>query len=105
MTERGALLEEEATRITGLLVERGAILVVAFGSFGRGDVGPVSDLDMIAVMESDLPFIKRLDRLYGEIVPRVGLDLLVYTPAEFEDMRERSFVRRALSEGRILHAA
>lgn len=57
------------------------------------------------VMESDLPFIKRLEQLYVELEPRVGLDLLVYTPKEFEEMKVRSFVRRALAEGKVLHAA
>ena len=103
--QRAERLASEADRITRALVERGATLVVAFGSFARGDVGRASDLDLIAVMESDLPFIRRLDELYGAIVPTVGLDLLVYTPEEFEEMRERSFVRHALAEGRVLHAA
>ena len=79
--------------------------MVAFGSFARGDVGIASDLDMIAVMESDLPFIARLEELYLAISPTVGLDLLVYTPDEFGYMRERAFVRHALAEGRVLHAA
>lgn len=103
--ERSERLAEEAERITKLLVERGATLVVVFGSFARGDVGSFSDLDMIAVMESDLPFIKRLEELYVALLPNVGLDLLVYTPEEFEEMQHRSFVRHALAEGKVLHAA
>ena len=103
--ERAEKLASEADRIARLLAERGATLVVAFGSFARGDVGIASDLDMIAVMESDLRFIERLDVLYRAISPTVGLDLLVYTPEEFDYMRERSFVRHALAEGRVLHAA
>lgn len=102
---RARELAREAERITAFLVERGATLVLAFGSFARGRVRRDSDLDMIAVMESDLPFVKRLGELYGEIVPHVGLDLLVYTPREWEEMQRRSFVRRALAEGRVLHAA
>jgi len=103
--EREQKLASEAERIVRVLVERGATLVVAFGSFARGNVGRASDLDLIAVMESDLPFIKRLEHLYVELEPRVGLDLLVYTPKEFEEMKVRSFVRRALAEGKVLHAA
>jgi predicted nucleotidyltransferase len=103
--ERAEKLASEAQRITEVLVGRGATLVLAFGSFARDEVGSFSDLDMIAVMESDLRFIARLDELYREIVPRVGLDLLVYTPAEWEEMRHRSFVRHALAQGRVLHAA
>lgn len=48
-------LAAEADRIAGLLVERGATLVVAFGSFARGDVARTSDLDIMAVMDSELP--------------------------------------------------
>lgn len=103
--ERVERLGSEAERITKLLAERGATLVVVFGSFARGDTDRWSDLDMIAVMESDLSFIKRLGELYVALVPTVGLDLLVYTPEEFEEMRHRSFVRRALAQGKVLHAA
>ena len=102
---RAGKLASEAERIAALLVERGATLVVVFGSVARGDVGIASDLDMIAVMQSELPFIKRLEELYGALHPTVGLDLLVYTPEEFEYMRERGFIRHALAEGRVLHAA
>jgi predicted nucleotidyltransferase len=61
--ERAAVLAAEAERIVRALAERGATLVVAFGSFGRGDVDPWSDLDILAVMESDLPFVERLAEL------------------------------------------
>ena len=103
--QRAEQLTAEAERITALLVRRGATLVLAFGSVARGTVRRGSDLDMIAVMESDLPFLHRLEQLYREIAPKVGLDLLVYTPQEWSDMQRRSFVRQALREGRVLHAA
>lgn len=103
--KREEKLTSEAERIAGILVQRGATLVVVFGSLARGAVGIASDLDMIAVMRSDLPFIKRLEALYAAIHPTVGLDLLVYTPEEFESMRERGFIRHVLAEGRVLHAA
>ena len=103
--KRAEKLASEAERITRLLISRGATLVLAFGSFGRGDVGRASDLDLIAVIESDLPFIARLEELYRDILPKIGLDLLAYTPDEWAYMQHRSFIRRALSEGRVLHAA
>lgn len=99
--KREEKLASEAERIAGILVERDATLVVVFGSHARGDVGIASDLDMIAVMRSDLPFIKRLEALFAVIHPKVGLDLLVYTPEEFESMRERGFIRHVLAEGRV----
>ena len=57
------------------------------------------------MVETDEPFVERLARFYRELDAGVALDLLVYTPEEFERMRERPFVRRILEEGRVLHAA
>lgn len=57
------------------------------------------------VLESDEPFVERLARLYRELRPGVAMDLVAYTPAEFEVLRARPFLRRILAEGRILHAA
>lgn len=64
-SSRNDLLASEAERIASFLAERGATLVVAFGSFARGDTAAGSDLDLIAVLPSDLPFIRRLTELYG----------------------------------------
>ena len=57
------------------------------------------------MLDSDLPFIKRLGVLYERIRPRVGLDLLPYTSQEFEALRERPFIRQVLQEGRVLYEA
>lgn len=35
--------------------------------------------------------------------PNVDLDLLVYTPNEFEIMRERDFMRHALDTGQVIY--
>ena len=37
------------------------------------------------------------------LAPKVDLDLIAYTPEEFERMRERPFVAQVLREGRVLH--
>lgn len=78
-------------------------LILLFGSAARKDIGVSSDLDLIVVLDSDLPFIKRLGLLYEHIQPRVGLDLLAYTPQEFERIRQRPFIRQALEEGKALY--
>ncbi len=33
------------------------------------------------------------------------MDILVYTPQEFEEMKERPFVKMALREGKMLYEA
>ena len=54
-----------------------------------------------ACLASELPFVDRLAELYKQLLPRVEVDLLVYTPEELEAMRETSpLVRCALAEGR-----
>jgi predicted nucleotidyltransferase len=57
-----------------------------FGSYGTEAFGPGSDIDLILVSDTALPFTRRpaiFDDLY-DLVP--SLDLLVYTPREFEDL-------------------
>jgi len=56
------------------------------------------------VENTDRRFLDRLDDIYSAVLPRVGLDLLVYTPEEFRSMSENvSFVKKALSEGKVLY--
>ncbi len=99
-----ALLESELDRLTNELKALGASLIVLFGSYNRGRRDLFTDLDILAVVESDRPFIHRQAELYAKLHPSVAADILVYTPAEFEEMKHRPFVRHALSTGTILYA-
>ncbi len=50
--------------------------------------------------------MERLIELYEVINPRYALDLLVYTPSEFTEMKENTiFVKKILSEGKLLYEA
>jgi len=73
-----------------------------FGSWARGDADRNSDIDLIVVTASDRPFVARfqdLPRLWQEAP--AGLDLLIYTPSEFEvQRRSNRFVKHALRTGR-----
>jgi predicted nucleotidyltransferase len=74
-------------------------------SLARGNVGSTSDIDLIVVEDTDKRFLDRLAEVYAAVVPRKGLDVLVYTPEEFEAMSQcSSLVRKAVSEGRVLYA-
>ncbi len=103
--ERAALLESELQRMLAELREQGAKLVVLFGSYAAGRRDLFTDLDLMVVMESEEPFVQRLRRVYAALQPAVAADILVYTPEEFEDMKEQPFVRHALATGKVLHAA
>jgi predicted nucleotidyltransferase len=96
-------LTAELERLSVLLREMGAGEVWLFGSLARGEVHEGSDLDLLVVMDTALPFVERLARLYRNLKPRVATDLFVYTPGEMVDLRvSNPLVRAALQEGKLL---
>jgi uncharacterized protein len=76
--------------------------VIAFGSRARGDALSTSDLDLIVVSPqfAGMPFLKRPVAVLEALDYPAGLELLCYTPEEFEEKREEfGIVRVALEEG------
>ncbi len=64
--------------------------VGVFGSYGRGDAGYGSDLDVVVVVrESNEPFIRRSLRWPSERLP-LPADVLTYTQDEWTRLAERS---------------
>ena len=104
---RRSKLQAELDRILPLLSQQpGVRRVVLFGSMARRETHSRSDLDLVIVQETEKPFLERLDEFYLLLVPRVGTDMLVYTPAEWEELRENGdFVRKISIEGRVLYDA
>jgi uncharacterized protein len=97
-------LKAELERIGNRLKNDPSVrLVLLFGSLARGDARDHSDIDLIVVKETDKRFLDRLDEFYDDA--REAMDVLVYTPQEFEEMKQRPFVKMALLEGRILYEA
>lgn len=92
-------LEELARLARRPLEAAGAERAVAFGSWARGVADGYSDLDLAVVLETPLPPLER-GRLLHDLVEAlpVGVDLLVYTPEEFErGLRERRGVFDAIA--------
>lgn len=98
-------LAAELDRIVGMLPGLGVRRAIVFGSLARGDAGARSDVDLILIVDSHERFSERCARFYRALAPRVGTDLLVYTPDEFETMRSSPFLRHALKESRVVYAA
>lgn len=96
-------LTAELDRLKVLLREMGACEVWLFGSLARGEVHEGSDLDLLVVMDTELPFVERLACLYRKLKPRMSTDLFVYTPGEMAGLRDSNpLVRAALKEGKLL---
>ena len=100
-------LAQELERLTVQAIGLGVQRVILFGSLVRGieSAGLSSDLDLLIVWDTPLDFLSRTAELYRLLRPQVAADLLVYTPAEMERMARRPFVRRALTEGKVLYEA
>ena len=80
--------------------------IIAFGSYGRGEHKPDSDLDLIVEMETEKPFYERgigIAALFRD--RRWAMDLLVYTPKEFRELSKvfGSLPYSVEREGKILY--
>lgn len=76
---------------------------ILFGSYADGRRDLSTDIDLILVMESDLDFLTRNARLRQQFLLGVDLDLVAYTPEEFERMRDGSFLRQVLKTGKVIY--
>jgi predicted nucleotidyltransferase len=77
--------------------------VILFGSYAAGRRDLFTDLDLLVVMSSEQDFVHRTAELYRQVAAGVDMDLLVYTPEEFERLRQSGFVRRAMETGKVLY--
>jgi len=97
-------LESSLERIIIQLSEIPEVLkVISFGSYANGRRDLFTDLDLIVIMETDKDFLQRTAELYQLLHSDVDMDLLVYTPNEFQEMREGSFLRYALNSGQVIY--
>ena len=102
--EYSALLERSLLSLVETLKQRPDVLRISvFGSYARGRADLFTDLDVLVIMETTAPFIERQRELYERLASPVDLDLLCYTPQEFEAMRHRPFLRHALTGEKVLY--
>ena len=76
--------------------------VILFGSRARGDYLINSDVDLILVSKDfeNLPFRKRMVEVIGDWDAYLDLEVLCYTPEEFNRKKEEEgIVKYALKEG------
>jgi predicted nucleotidyltransferase len=101
-TEDPKLAQFVRDQLPILRARLGSVQVIAFGSRVRGDALSASDLDLILVSPwfVSLPFLRRPGAILELLDYPGGLELLCYTPEEFEEKRQEfGIVRVALDEG------
>ena len=104
---RKQMLQRELNRWLPLLIENlEPERILLFGSMASKSLNEWSDIDLVIVHNTKLPFYRRIKQALQLIHPKVGVDLLIYTPEEFSKLsRERRFFRdEILGNGKVLYA-
>jgi uncharacterized protein len=104
--DRKKLLEQELARYVSLLKEHGnPEKVILFGTLATGQVHEWSDIDLVIVERTELSFFQRLRRIRKLLQPRVGIDVMAYTPEEFNQLSaERPFFRdEIVAKGKVVY--
>ena len=81
--------------------------IYLFGSWARGEADELSDVDLVVIKRTRASFFNRIKAVQKLLPLELGsVDALVYTPSEFDRMRERgnAFVETLLEEGRLIYA-
>lgn len=74
--------------------------VYLYGSFARGDFNEGSDIDLIIVGEFDGKMPQRINKILD--LTSLPVEPLVYSEAEFEQMKERAFLKEVLATAKEL---
>ena len=80
--------------------------IILFGSRGRREARPESEIDLLVIAESTEPRYRRSVPLYGALSDILApMDILVYSPEEVKEWSEvrQAFVTTAIREGTVLY--
>jgi predicted nucleotidyltransferase len=68
--------------------------LILIGSVAQEEILEWSDLDLVVIKKTDKPLLERTEEVLRLIRPKVGLDVLVYTPEELDSLvdERRAFV-------------
>lgn len=78
--------------------------VILFGSFASGNTHKWSDIDLVAVKKTDKRFYDRIGEVSALIPHNFPIDILVYTPEEFEQIADNYFIKNeVLKKGKVVY--
>lgn len=99
-------LDDIRETLTPALRETGALRAIVFGSYARGEARDRSDLDLVIIASVTRKFVTRFKDFWAVIDAwRGGMDLIVYTPAEYQKMRleDHRFIDLLETEGKVIY--
>jgi uncharacterized protein len=106
-TERYKTLNKTLEQILATLITKyQPEKIILFGSMATGDVGEWSDLDLVIIKNTSLPFMKRLKEVALLCRAPVSVDYLVYTPEEFNEMIKQNnhfILNEIIDQGKVVY--
>jgi predicted nucleotidyltransferase len=102
--ERKTKLQVSLDSIVSQLKNIGALRIILFGSFAKGDIDVYSDLDLLVIMPSAMSGKEWMKLVYGDVKREVSSDIIVYNLREFEEnLPISSFLQNIVNLGRIVY--
>lgn len=92
--------------LTTLITKYHPEKIILFGSMANATVDEWSDLDLVIIKDTPLPFMQRLKEVALLCLAAVGVDYLVYTPEEFSKMlfEQHPFIlNEVIHRGKVLY--
>jgi predicted nucleotidyltransferase len=79
--------------------------IILFGSYAYGKPRPESDVDLLVVMDTHLRESEQALRIRQHVNPLFGVDILVYTPARFEQRLNLgdAFLKEITEKGLVMY--
>ena len=100
---RQQMLERELDRIIEMLPILGIEKAFLVGDMVTGNYTPDSQIELIIIHKTDRTFGRRADFFSYHLGSAVAVDTQVYTPEEFETVRETNpTLKRVLEKGRVI---
>jgi predicted nucleotidyltransferase len=80
--------------------------IYLIGSWARGEEDALSDVDLVLIKNTRLSFFNRMRELHKFLLADMGgVDILIYTPAEFSRMHKEgnAFIEMVIEEGALIY--
>lgn len=97
---------EKEQKLKAYFASKNVRQVILFGSHARGTATRKSDYDIIIIQDSAERLFDRYDT-FNDIYPILdnNADILIYTPAEWESMKDRLFFRNILKDAHTIYVS
>ena len=99
------VMDRKIVRLLDQLKEYRPEKVILFGSEVKNSSDFYSDIDLIIIKNTRKLFLDRIKDVLKIIKPNYAIDILVYTPGEFQKMLSEGnpFLEHVLREGKVIY--